>query len=111
MRAENVTGVLALLFTIYLIPGLLNKNVSITFFTGDPKDHNLQLLSGFPPPLNYSIYTGSSGSLEADVINDYDKALQLSTTGTQADIDRFYGLGLRQLQEDGRRCLVKTGSG
>ncbi len=39
------------------------------------------MLSGFPPPLSYSIYGKENingKGLEANVINDYDKALQMA---------------------------------
>jgi cytochrome c biogenesis protein CcdA len=67
---RKVIGFVALVFVAYLIPGVLPGNKT-----------NMQLLSGFPPPLTYSIYdknTNSNGRLEADVINDYEKALKLS---------------------------------
>ncbi len=67
---RKFTALLVLLFTLYLFTGITNTKYA-----------NLQWLSGFPPPLNYSIYkTGNekNGSLEADVMNDYAKALQLS---------------------------------
>ncbi len=63
-------GVIALAFTIYLLPGITNTQYA-----------NLQLLSGFPPPLNYSIYGGNDvmkKGLEANVINNYQKALQMA---------------------------------
>jgi len=63
-------GVLALLFTLYLVPGITQTKYA-----------NLQLLSGFPPPLHYSVYGKENvigKGLEADVMNDYDKALQLA---------------------------------
>ena len=64
---RKIAGMIALLFTLYLIPGLTNTKYA-----------NLRLLSGFPPPFNYSVYTSSTGTLEADVVNDYAKALELS---------------------------------
>ena len=67
---RKVVGVIALAFTIYLLPGITNTQYA-----------NLQLLSGFPPPLNYSIYDGNDvmkKGLEANVINNYEKALQLA---------------------------------
>ncbi|WPU92226.1 cytochrome c biogenesis protein CcdA [Mucilaginibacter sabulilitoris] len=67
---RKVIGIIALVFAAYLIPGAL---------PGDKT--NMQLLSGFPPPLTYSIYNKSVGDnsrLEANVINDYEKALKLS---------------------------------
>ena len=63
-------GVFALLFTLYLIPGVTQTKYA-----------NLKLLSGFPPPFSYSIYGKDNvhgKGLEPNVINDYAKALQLS---------------------------------
>lgn len=67
---RKVIGTIALVFVVYLIPGA---------FPGHKT--NMQLLSGFPPPLSYTIYAKNSndnGRLEANVINDYEKALKLS---------------------------------
>lgn len=67
---RKVFGVVALLFTLYLIPGVTQTKYA-----------NLQLLSGFPPPLSYSVYGKENvhgKGLEPNVINDYAKALQLS---------------------------------
>ena len=67
---RKVLGGIALLFTLYLIPGVTQTKYA-----------NLQLLSGFPPPFSYSIYGKDNvhgKGLEANVINDYAKALQLS---------------------------------
>ncbi len=67
---RKALGIIALIFGLYLIPGILPA-----------KKSSLQLLSGFPPPLSYSIYKMESketGSLHPDVINDYQKALKLS---------------------------------
>jgi thiol:disulfide interchange protein DsbD len=67
---RKALGVIALLFTLYLIPGVTQTKYA-----------NLQLLSGFPPPFSYSIYGKENvhgKGLEANVINDYAKALQLS---------------------------------
>jgi thiol:disulfide interchange protein DsbD len=69
-KGRKFVGLIALLFTLYLIPGVTNTSYA-----------NLQLLSGFPPPLSYSIYGKENvrgKGLEPNVINDYDKALQLS---------------------------------
>jgi thiol:disulfide interchange protein DsbD len=63
-------AVVFLAFVLYLIPGLTNTRYA-----------NLSLVSGFPPPLSYSVY-GSHVSpdkgIEANVINDYNKALALA---------------------------------
>ncbi|MEP7279513.1 MAG: cytochrome c biogenesis protein CcdA [Bacteroidota bacterium] len=59
-----------LAFTIYLVPGVTNTKYA-----------NRSLVSGFPPPLSYSIYAHDSAKrkgVEADLINDYEKALQLA---------------------------------
>jgi len=67
---RKLIGVVAIVFAAYLIPGTLPGVKT-----------NMQLLSGFPPPLTYSIYAkniSDKGRLEADVINDYAKALKLS---------------------------------
>lgn len=67
---RKMLGVFALLFTLYLIPGVTQTKYA-----------NLKLLSGFPPPFSYSIYGKDNvhgKGLEPNVINDYAKALQLS---------------------------------
>ena len=59
-----------LLFSLYLAPGVTNTKYA-----------NLSLVSGFPPPLTYSLYgkhEGDEGRLDAMVINDFDKALQMA---------------------------------
>lgn len=59
-----------LLFTLYLLPGVTNTRYA-----------NLSLISGFPPPLSYSIYGHESAKgkgVEPMVVNDYEKALQLA---------------------------------
>ena len=80
-KGRKAIGIIALLFTLYLIPGVFNKQLSFFVLHGKPENYNLKLLSGFPPPFSYSIYTTANlknGILEADVMNDYAKALQLS---------------------------------
>jgi thiol:disulfide interchange protein len=56
-------------FTIYLIPGVTNTSLA-----------NLKLISGFPPPLCYSIYTNSVNCEKGvePLKNDYEAALQLA---------------------------------
>ena len=63
-------AVVTLAFSIYLVPGLTPWRIT-----------NMELLSGFPPPLSYSIYDKDDRQdnvLEANVVNDYDRAIQLS---------------------------------
>lgn len=75
-----VLAILCFLFAAYLIPGLTNSSYA-----------NLKLLSGFPPPLSYSLYEEKNvegKGLEPHVVNDYNKALQLSKqTGKPLLID------------------------
>jgi thiol:disulfide interchange protein DsbD len=62
-----VFGILFLAFTIYLVPGVTNTRYA-----------NRSLVSGFPPPLTYSIYGHGSATgkgVEANVTNDYELAL------------------------------------
>jgi cytochrome c biogenesis protein CcdA/thioredoxin-related protein len=59
-------GLLFLAFTLYLIPGMTNTKYA-----------NLKMISGFPPPLSYSIYPQAESS-GIHLVNDYEKALELS---------------------------------
>ena len=56
-------------FTIYLIPGVTNTSAA-----------NLKLISGFPPPLCYSLYTNPVNCEKGvePLKNDYEAALQLA---------------------------------
>ncbi|HTL07437.1 MAG TPA: cytochrome c biogenesis protein CcdA [Chitinophagaceae bacterium] len=59
-----------LLITLYLLPGVTNTKYA-----------NRSLVSGFPPPLTYSIYGHGAArgkGVEANIVNDYEKALQLA---------------------------------
>lgn len=62
-------GVIAILFVLYLAPGLTKTKYA-----------NLTLLSGIVPPLSYSVYTDETRfkGLEPNFINDYDKALEMA---------------------------------
>jgi len=81
---------LVLLFTLYLIPGLTNT-----------KWANLSLVSGFPPPLCYSLF---KNPINCDApIKDYNEALKLSKqTGKPILID-FTGwacVNCRKMEEN-----------
>lgn len=56
-------------FTLYMVPGLTNTSWA-----------DRKLISGFPPPLTYSIYAKqkSKDSLWQPLHNDYEQALQLA---------------------------------
>ncbi len=66
---RKLIGVIAILFAMYLAPGLTKTKYA-----------NLTLLSGIVPPLSYSIYADEVRfkGLEPNVINDYEKALALA---------------------------------
>lgn len=93
-KGRKVLGVVALIFGLYLIPGILPA-----------KNGSLQFLSGFPPPLSYSIYNKESkekGSLHPDVINDYQKALKLSDSLNKPLLIDFTGwacVNCRKMEE------------
>ena len=68
--ARKAIGVVALVFGLYLVPGLTTSKAA-----------NLQLLSGFPPPLSYSVYgehNVKGKGVEPKVVNSYEDALALS---------------------------------
>lgn len=66
---RKLIGVLAIVFAVYLVPGLTKTKYA-----------NLTLLSGIVPPLNYSAYTDEHRfkGLEPNIINDYDKAIAMA---------------------------------
>ncbi|MFT3700897.1 MAG: thioredoxin family protein [Agriterribacter sp.] len=87
---RKVLGVLSFLFALYLLPGL----------TATPYA-NLKLLSGMPPPLNYSIYKRTEG-VEPAVINDFDKAVQLAKAQNKPILIDFTGwacVNCRKMEE------------
>ena len=93
---RKLLGVLTLLFSVYLIPGL-------TYAGGS----NLNLLSGFPPPMSYSIYDMSQKAhgvtVEADVINDYQQALKLADSLNKPLLIDFTGwacVNCRKMEEN-----------
>ncbi|RMA58827.1 protein-disulfide reductase DsbD family protein [Ulvibacter antarcticus] len=58
-------GTLCFVFVLYLIPGLTNTKYA-----------NLKLLSGFPPPLFYSLYDkGTSAPLGLEAYKDFDEGV------------------------------------
>jgi thiol:disulfide interchange protein len=92
---RKALGVIALLFTLYLVPGVTDTNYA-----------NLKLLSGFPPPLSYSIYGKENvhgKGLEPNVINDYAKAVQLSKEQHKPILIDFTGwacVNCRKMEEN-----------
>lgn len=88
-------GVIFLFFVVYLVPGLTNTRWA-----------NRSLVSGFPPPLSYSIYSNAPGSkkgVEANVVNDYEKALQLAKAEGKPLLIDFTGwacVNCRKMEEN-----------
>lgn len=63
-----VLALFFLAFTVYLVPGVSKSRYA-----------NRSLISGFPPPLSYSIYGRDAfKGVEPKVVNDYEKALALA---------------------------------
>ena len=77
-------------FTIYLIPGVTNTKYA-----------NLPLISGFPPPLSYSIYDREV-SFEP-MKNDYEKALAIARQQNKPVLIDFTGwacVNCRRMEEN-----------
>jgi thiol:disulfide interchange protein len=92
-RLRIVFGIASLAFTIYLVPGVTNTKYA-----------NRALVSGFPPPLTYSIYGKDAfKGVEADVINDYQKALALARESGKPLLIDFTGwacVNCRKMEEN-----------
>ncbi len=88
-------GLIFLAFTIYLLPGVTKTKYA-----------NLSLISGFPPPLSYSLYGKDLVKIcgvEPAIINDYEKALQLSREQNKPVLIDFTGwacVNCRKMEEN-----------
>lgn len=100
-KIRLLLGVFAFAFALYLIPGLSNSNYA-----------RLSLLSGFPPPMSYSVYAKHGFShnnnnkgegVEPQFVNNYADALAMSKkTGKPLLID-FTGwacVNCRKMEEN-----------
>lgn len=91
---RKVLGTLAFILAAYMLPGLTNTAYA-----------NLKLLSGFLPPLSYSIYGEANAhgkGLEPDVVNDFEKAMQLSREKNKPLLIDFTGwacVNCRRMEE------------
>lgn len=64
-KGNIIVGALSVIFAIYLIPGLTNSSAA-----------NLKLLSGFPPPLFYSVYDkGTDAPLGLEAYKDWEEGV------------------------------------
>ncbi|HWB94081.1 MAG TPA: cytochrome c biogenesis protein CcdA [Puia sp.] len=91
---RKVIGLLFLAFVLYLLPGLTNTRYA-----------NIALVSGFPPPLTYSLYGAASAGkgVEANVVNDFNKALQLAKAQHKPILIDFTGwacVNCRKMEEN-----------
>ena len=94
-KGRIATALLFLAFVIYLIPGLTNT-----------RHANRSLISGFPPPLSYSVYGHESAKgkgVEADIVNDYEKAIALAKEKNKPLLIDFTGwacVNCRKMEEN-----------
>jgi thiol:disulfide interchange protein len=94
-KGRIAIGLIFLAFTLYLVPGVTNTKAA-----------NRSLISGFPPPLSYSIYAYDSlnhKGVEANVINDYEKALKLARETNKPLLIDFTGwacVNCRKMEEN-----------
>jgi thiol:disulfide interchange protein len=94
-KGRILAGLVFLAFTIYLLPGVTKSKYA-----------NLSLISGFPPPLAYSIYGKDLiriNGVEAEVVNDYEKALQLAKEKNRPVLIDFTGwacVNCRKMEEN-----------
>jgi thiol:disulfide interchange protein DsbD len=93
-KGRIVVALLFLAFIIYLAPGLTNTPYA-----------NRALVSGFPPPLSYSLYgkAQDAGEIQANVVNDYNKALQLAKAQHKPILIDFTGwacVNCRKMEEN-----------
>lgn len=92
-RLRIALGVVFLAFTIYLIPGLTKT-----------RHANRSLVSGFPPPLTYSVYGKDAfKGVEANVMNNYEQALALAKEQNKPLLIDFTGwacVNCRRMEEN-----------
>ena len=91
-KARFGAGVITFFFVLYLIPGLTNTSAA-----------NLKLLSGFPPPLFYSIYEkGTEAPLGLEAYKDWDKGLEAAREQNKPIVLDFTGwacVNCRKMEE------------
>jgi len=94
-KGRIAAALLFLAFTIYLVPGLSNTRLA-----------NRALISGFPPPLTYSVYgkeESKGKGVEADVVNDYEAAIALARKENKPLLIDFTGwacVNCRKMEEN-----------
>lgn len=91
-KARIALAVLFGAFTIYLVPGLTNTKYA-----------NLSLISGFPPPLCYSIYQNPVNCKNFEPLKDYELALQRAKAENKPILIDFTGyacVNCRRMEEN-----------
>ncbi len=87
-----ILGSIVGLFTLYLIPGVTNTKYA-----------NLTLISGFPPPLYYSIYSNGDGFvLSLNGVRSYEEGLKLAKEQNKPLLIDFTGyacVNCRRMEE------------
>lgn len=93
-KVRLILGFLSAAFTLYLIPGVTNN----------PKWNNLSLISGFPPPLYYSIYQQKSDCiLSLNCTRDYNEGLKMAREQNKPMLIDFTGyacVNCRRMEEN-----------
>ena len=91
-KGRLLLGFITLAFVAYLIPGLSNTSYA-----------NLKLLSGFPPPLFYSVYDKETeGPLGLEAYHDFDKGLAAAKAQNKPILLDFTGwacVNCRKMEE------------
>ncbi|MBC7934279.1 MAG: thioredoxin family protein [Rhizobacter sp.] len=92
-KVRLILGLITGAFTLYLIPGVTNT-----------KWNNLSLISGFPPPLYYSIYQQKSDCiLSLNCTRDYDTGLRMAKEQNKPMLIDFTGyacVNCRRMEEN-----------
>lgn len=92
-KVRLILGIITGAFTLYLIPGVTNT-----------KWANLSLISGFPPPLYYSIYHKDSQCvLSLNCTRDYDEGLRMAKEQNKPMLIDFTGyacVNCRRMEEN-----------
>jgi len=91
-KARITLALLFAAFTLYLIPGLTNTKYA-----------NLNLISGFPPPLYYSIYQSGECILNLNCTHDYEEGVKLAKAQNKPLLLDFTGyacVNCRRMEEN-----------
>ncbi len=91
-KGNVFVAAISIAFLIYLIPGLTNTKYA-----------NLKLLSGFPPPLFYSLYDkGTSAPLGLEAYKDFDEGIAAAKAAGKPVMVDFTGwacVNCRKMEE------------